>query len=86
MSKSTRIAIIGTGITGLSTAYYLRRQRPDDQLQITLLEASDRIGGKIYTEQFADVPVDIGAEAFQVNTFGWSVMGGISARSIFSSR
>jgi oxygen-dependent protoporphyrinogen oxidase len=48
-----KLIIIGGGIAGLSAAYYAARTNP--QLQITLLEAGDRWGGKITTDR---VPFD----------------------------
>lgn len=52
-SGKQHIAIIGGGIAGLSTAYYLqegsREKGPD--LHYTLLEGSSRWGGKILTEK-----------------------------------
>jgi len=42
---SKRIAIIGGGISGLTTAYLLKRQR----LGITVFEGSDRLGGNVQT-------------------------------------
>ena len=44
------IAIIGTGISGLTAAYYLRRQH-----RVTLFESADRIGGHTAT---IDVELD----------------------------
>ncbi|GAA99636.1 uncharacterized protein L969DRAFT_48038 [Mixia osmundae IAM 14324] len=38
-----RLAVLGGGLTGLSTAFYLSRQHPD--AQIVLLEGSPRYGG-----------------------------------------
>jgi len=43
------IVIIGGGIAGLSAAYYATKKDPD--AQITLLESSDRWGGKITTDR-----------------------------------
>ena len=46
--KETRIAIIGAGLSGASTAYYLRENAPPDQpLSITIFESSERIGGRV---------------------------------------
>ena len=57
------IVVVGGGITGLTTAYRLRQLLPD--ATITLLEADDRLGGKIRSSAFAGVPgVDEGADAF----------------------
>lgn len=51
-----QIAIIGGGITGLSSAWYLQKEAEEKgiDLSYTLLEQSDRWGGKIYTEETAD--------------------------------
>jgi oxygen-dependent protoporphyrinogen oxidase len=40
---STRIAVLGGGITGLASAHYLARELP--HAKITLYEGSDRLGG-----------------------------------------
>jgi protoporphyrinogen oxidase len=45
----TNIVIIGGGITGLSAAYFARKRVPD--ATITLIESSDRWGGKIATDR-----------------------------------
>jgi len=58
----TRIVVVGGGITGLAAAYELRRAAPDAEL--VLLEATDRLGGKILTTTFAGRPLDAGADAF----------------------
>ena len=44
------IAVLGGGLTGLATAWYLARMLPDGT-KITLYEASDRLGGWIDTEK-----------------------------------
>ncbi len=46
-----RIAIIGAGISGLSTAYAIQRQAEVAglELETTVLEKKDRIGGKIWS-------------------------------------
>jgi oxygen-dependent protoporphyrinogen oxidase len=55
------IVVVGGGITGLAAAYELR-QSPDPPA-VTVLEASDRLGGKILTTTFAGRPVDAGADS-----------------------
>ena len=54
--------MVGAGITGLTAAFTLATRRPD--LDIVVLEASERVGGKILTTPFAGRPVDCGADAF----------------------
>ena len=50
--SNLHIAIIGGGITGLSSAYYLQKAAETQSLPIhyTILESSPRLGGKIKTE------------------------------------
>ncbi|KAM4059415.1 flavin containing amine oxidoreductase [Hirsutella rhossiliensis] len=50
-----RIAVVGGGLTGLTTAYYLARMLPPT-VGITLYESSGRLGGWIKTDR---VPVDV---------------------------
>ncbi|MDO4909896.1 MAG: protoporphyrinogen oxidase [Corynebacterium sp.] len=59
MSEKKKVAIIGAGLAGLVAAYELR-----DVADVTVLEAEDRIGGKLRTVPFKAGPVDMGAEAY----------------------
>ncbi|MBI2244229.1 MAG: protoporphyrinogen oxidase [Nocardioides sp.] len=55
--------VVGGGISGLTTAYFLRqRLGPDAVLRV--VEASDAPGGKIRTASIAGHPVDTGPDAF----------------------
>jgi len=56
------VVVVGAGITGLTTAFTLVAHHPG--LEVTLLEASPRVGGKILTTPFAGRPVDCAADAF----------------------
>lgn len=60
-----RIAIIGSGITGLTAAYRLQQQIDKDNLpyEVIVLESSIRSGGKLYTMKFGDQYIDLGAES-----------------------
>ena len=65
------VAIIGGGISGLATAYYLQRHAAQNNrpCQYTLIERSPTGGGKILTEQvhgFGDTPfiVEAGPDSF----------------------
>lgn len=55
-----RVAVVGGGITGLVAARDLARAGID----VVLLEAGDRLGGKIETTPFAGLDVDTGPDAF----------------------
>lgn len=59
----TSIAVVGGGISGLAAAYRLRRLL-GPSASITLIEQSDRLGGKLRTVSLGGVRYDVGAEAF----------------------
>lgn len=50
------IVIIGAGITGLSTAYWLKK----DGFKVKILEASNQVGGNIKTEKHQNFVFDTG--------------------------
>ncbi|MEM7095133.1 MAG: protoporphyrinogen oxidase [Actinomycetota bacterium] len=54
------VVVIGGGIAGLAAAYQLHR----DGMPCRLLEADERVGGKIRTSEFAGRLVDEAADAF----------------------
>lgn len=54
------VVVVGGGIAGLVAAYECARIG----VRVTLLEADDRVGGCVRTEQIAGVDVDTGAESF----------------------
>ena len=62
LAPNSRVAVIGAGITGLSTAYYLHRQRPD--LQLAVLEASPRSGGILQTVERDGFLIERGPDMF----------------------
>lgn len=56
-----RVAVVGGGITGLTTAWSLQGHGIDD---VVVLEASERAGGKVLTREIGGVPLELGADAF----------------------
>jgi oxygen-dependent protoporphyrinogen oxidase len=61
-----RIAIVGAGIAGLSTAYYLSRlsRQGGQELEIALLEKEGRLGGSILTERADGFLMEGGPDCF----------------------
>ncbi|MCG7338369.1 protoporphyrinogen oxidase [Staphylococcus sp. ACRSN] len=60
MSKN--IAIIGAGITGLSSAYFIKKQHPE--CSVTIYESSNRAGGKIQTYRKDGYTIELGPESY----------------------
>ncbi|MFI6496504.1 protoporphyrinogen oxidase [Nonomuraea typhae] len=60
--KRAHVVIVGAGISGLAAAWHLR-QNGGEQIKVTVLEGSPRIGGKLHASEVAGVRVDEGAEA-----------------------
>src|SRR5690606_35924660 len=58
--RSGPIVVVGGGISGLATAYYLHAGSAD----VELLEASERFGGNIRTERVDDFLFDVGPDSF----------------------
>jgi len=61
-----KVAIIGGGITGLSTAYFLKEKSKEQGIDIdcTLIESGNRWGGKIITDRVSDFIIEGGPDSF----------------------
>jgi oxygen-dependent protoporphyrinogen oxidase len=59
----TRVAVVGGGISGLTAAYRLRAAL-GPAAEITVVEMTDRMGGKLRTVELAGHGYDVGAEAY----------------------
>ena len=62
--RRIRIAVVGGGISGLSTAYFLSQRLTPDQAEILLLESSDRWGGLIVSESSGRYLLEGGPDSF----------------------
>src|ERR1041384_6245332 len=60
MTEDFEVIIIGAGIAGLASALDLAHAG----LRVAILEARDRIGGRIYTKRdpVTNAPIELGAE------------------------
>ena len=64
--KIPHIAIIGGGIAGLATAYYLQQQAQAQNLALkyTLIEKESTLGGKIVTQNSGGFVIEGGPDSF----------------------
>ncbi|MDB4899742.1 MAG: amine oxidase, partial [Gemmatimonadetes bacterium] len=58
--RRTDVVVIGAGVAGLAAA----RQLHDEGVRVVVLEARDRIGGRILTARHraSAMPIELGAE------------------------
>lgn len=60
--RSVRLLVVGAGITGLAAAWEAAQR--DDPVDVLVVEASDRIGGKLRTEHEGGVLYEHGPDSF----------------------
>lgn len=65
MNVRPRVVIVGGGIAGLATARAIRKQTPD--AEVIVLEARDRTGGNVRTEQIDGYLCEAGPDGFLDN-------------------
>lgn len=59
--RTPAVAVVGAGIAGLAAAAAICRERPD--VDVVVLEAADRVGGKLRLAEVGGVVTDVGAES-----------------------
>ncbi|WP_411350046.1 protoporphyrinogen oxidase [Paenibacillus sp. WLX2291] len=65
-TKTYKAVILGGGITGLSAAFYLQKYATEQglPLEITLVEKSDRLGGKVHSVRREGFLIEKGPDSF----------------------
>lgn len=66
MVGGRRVAVVGGGVSGLATAY--RLTRAGGEVEVTLLEAAARPGGKVAAAEIGGIAVDTGPDALMVRS------------------
>ena len=63
-----KVVIIGGGITGLSAAFYMQKEAREKglALDVLLVEASNRLGGKIQTVRRDGFIIERGPDSFLI--------------------
>lgn len=73
VDRPRRVVVVGAGIGGLSTAHAVLSARPPGlPIDVTVLEADGRAGGKLHTIELDGMPVEAGADSFVVRK-PWAV-------------
>lgn len=60
-STRARVIVVGAGVAGLTAAAELRRRGLDGDGEVIVIEARDRIGGRVRTDRSLGYPVELGA-------------------------
>lgn len=72
LPKSTKVCVVGGGLSGLTVAYRIATKRPD--LDVELIEKSDRLGGVIETWTRGDWVCDIAVNATRAHPAFWRLV------------
>ena len=62
MNNDTRIVVIGAGLSGLTAAEKLLTDNRKGGVQVTVLEAMDRVGGRTQTIDLEGGKFDLGGQ------------------------
>jgi len=73
-ARPLRVLVAGGGISGLATAYYLRRMAGGSgrQVEVVLFERESRMGGKIVTDRTDGFVIEGGPDSF-LTTKPWAI-------------
>lgn len=63
--RGQRIAVVGSGVSGLATAWLLQYHGAE----VTLFESEERCGGHTLTDRSSGTPVDLGFQVFNLTTY-----------------
>ena len=82
LEKSSRVAIIGAGLSGLTIAYRIAKRRPD--IEIELHEKTERVGGVISTWKKGEWVCDIAVNAVRPHPAFWRLVEDLEISEKFS--
>ena len=82
LSKSTKLAIVGAGLSGLSIAFRIAIKRPD--IEIEILEKTERCGGTIETWSEGEWMCDVAVNAARPHPSFWRLASDLDLGDLFS--
>ncbi len=81
ISKSSKLVIVGAGLSGLCCAYRIAKKRPD--LEIIVHEKSSRLGGVIATWKEDEWLCDVAVNATRPHPAFWRLIDDLNLNSFF---
>lgn len=81
LTKANTVMVVGAGLSGLCVAYRLAMKRPD--VQIELLEKSDRCGGTIETWNQGEWMCDVAVNATRAHPSFWRLIDDLGLQTKF---
>ena len=82
LGKSTKVVIVGGGLSGMACAYRIAKKRPD--IDIIIHEKSNRLGGVIATWQEGEWICDLAVNATRPHPAFWRLIADLNLASKFS--
>ena len=82
LSTSTKLCIVGAGLSGLSIAYRIASKRPD--VEIEILERTDRCGGTIETWSEGEWLCDVAVNAARPHPAFWRLVEDLGLGDAFA--
>ena len=82
LSQSTKLCIVGGGLSGLSIAYRIATKRPD--IEVEILERTERCGGTIETWSEGEWLCDIAVNAARPHPSFWRLVKDLGLEDVFS--
>ena len=82
LSTSTKLCVVGAGLSGLAIAYRIASKRPD--IEIEILEKTDRYGGTIETWSEGEWLCDVAVNAARPHPAFWRLVDDLHLGEAFS--
>lgn len=81
LSEATNVLVVGGGLSGLCVAYRIASKRPD--VQIELIEKSDRLGGTVETWSNGEWLCDVAVNAARAHPAFWRLVSDLGLEERF---
>ena len=83
LGRSTTVCVVGAGLSGLTVAYRIATKRPD--VEVELIEKTDRMGGVIETWTQGDWACDVAVNATRAHPAFWRLVDDLGLDERFTA-